>query len=1746
MSSTFSAFRGLKTKSRARFLGNASPLAIVLVASSALGIVAASPAAAGVWTGGTSSNWYTPGNWTGGVPNAGTDADIDTVSPNPTVISGLSAFANALNLGKTAGGIGDLTVAGGSLTTFVSRLGDVAGSKGTITVSGAGTSWTNTTNALVGISGTGALNVLNGALATVNQVVAARLAGSTGSVTVSGPTSKLVNLDSIYIAQRGTGTLSVLDGAALTSSGAVIADTAPGVGSVLVDGANSTWANTLYMYVGNGGNGSLTVSNGGVVTSGLAIVARVPDSVGSAVIAGANSAWTMTGNLTVAEGGAGSVTISDGAKVSNALGTIGSSVFANGTVTVDGAGSMWTNSGDLYVSRFSAGSRLTITNGGAVGDNAGQIAEQAGSVGVVSVIGAGSTWTNSTVLVVGGLGTGTLSVESGGSANDTNGFIALDVASSGTAGVDGVGSTWVNSDRLNVAFKGTGALDITNGGAVFSQRASIGEFQTASGTVSVSGPGSNWVNAAELTIGAAGTGSLLISNQGTASDAVAYLGFAAGATGTAVVDGAGSTWTHSVGLAVGTQGTGSLTISNGGAVVSDISYVGYDTTAVGTALVTGAGSRWTNTQGIGIGYDGVGSLTISNGGLVNGAVGVIGFDPGSVGSVVVDGAGSTWSSTGVLVIGSMGSGTLTISNGGKVSAGGPAALAGWAGSTGVLNIGAAAGSSAAFAGTFDPATLQFGPGSGTLNFNHLETGYVFAASLSGTGAINQLAGTTILSADSSGFAGATTVAGGVLFIDGLLGGSVAVQSGGTLGGTGSALGAVTIASGGTLSAGHSPGTFNVGALTLDAGSISRFELGAPGVVGGAANDLINVSGALALGGTLDATAGSAGYYRLFNAGSISGAFDALVLHGPAGAVGTLYTNAPGAATQLNLAVLGAGQVMQFWDGADSLGNGTVDGGIGTWSSANSNWTGMPGEAGINAVWAGSVGVFQGAQGSVTVVGTQGFDTLQFNTTGYFLTGGALALNGAGTINVNTAFTTVDSAIVDGAIKTLTKVGTGTLILSGTNTYTGGTVIAAGTLQLGDGETTGSLLGNVTDNGLLTFARSDALAFSGVISGTGAVRVLAGDVALTGANTFTGGTVIESGATLRLGNGGTSGSIIGNVTDNGLLVFNRTDAVTYGGVVSGTGALRVAGGSDATLTGANSYSGLTTVAAGGILRLGSGGTTGSIAGNTAVAGTLIFNRSNDLVYGGTLSGAGAIRQAGVGKTDLTGNSAGFTGVTTVASGVLAVNGSLGGTVDVLAGGKLQGNGTIGTTSVKGVIAPGNSLGVLTVNGNLGFVAGSTYQAEITAGLADRINVSGVTTIASGAVLSVVKTDATPYVLGAHYTVLQSSGGINGTFTVNGAPALSAFIGVVATYDPTHVYIDVAKVKSFAAAGVTQNQIATGGGADTLGSGNALFNAIISLPTDAAAQAAFDQLSGEVHSSIKGQAVADSHFLRDAVIDRIATAKADGTAVWARGFGAWASTDSDGNAAAFDRDIGGIFVGVDQALSQTWHLGLVGGYSYTSFDNLARSASGSSDDYHLGVYAGAQWGEIGFRSGLAYTWHDVTSARSVAFAGFADALTADHDAGTIQVFGELGYRVAVGAGTFEPFINVAWVGLHTDRFSETGGAAALISSADDTDITFATLGVKASTQFTLGDGDASLHGMLGWRRASGDVTPLSTFSFAGGSAFTIAGVPVAEDSFVLDAGFDVNLGANSTLGVSYAGQFGSGLTDHAVHADINVRF
>ncbi|RDL47226.1 Extracellular serine protease [Ensifer sp. M14] len=1515
------------------------------------------------------------------------------------------------------------------------------------------------------------------------------------------------------------------------------------------------------------------------------------DTTGNGAVNGGAGTWSSTGTNWTGSPARSSINGSFGGSVGVFAGANGGVVDVIGTQSFDTlqfsattGGTGYTLNGDALTFNPASGTAAMINVASGVSATIGSVLQDGGAGRGLNKVGDGTltlkganTYTGATSINAGG----TLALSGPGSISTSSGLKAdgiFDVSAANAAQVKSL----TGSGRVVL---GSNTLDISNATGTFAGAITgTGGVNIAAGT-QVLTAASTYTGATTIAAGS----TLALSSQGrinTSSGLTANGIFnisAAGAPGVTSLAGSGQVVLGSKWLAI-SNATGTFSGAING--TGGISVNG------GTQVLTGAntftGSAVTNTGA---------TLQIGDGG----AAGSIVSDVFNNGAVVFNRSGNLTyggSITGDGTFSQIGAGTLTLtadsSTDGAVTIGAGSTLqlgnggtTGWVGGTGSI------------------------ANNGALVYNR-SNDVIYAGAVSGNGTLTQAGtGKLTLTGDNSLFNGATSVTSGTTYVNGKIGGNVNVGTGGTLGGSGEIGGDVTVD--GTLSAGNSPGTLTIaGDLTLGAGSTSVFELNTPGLVGSTDNDLVKVGGNLTLGGALDARVASAGYYRLFEYdGSLSGSFATTTATSTAPSFTVASHQVQTAiAKQVNLSVLGTGQTMQFWDGADTTGNGAVNGGTGTWTSAGTNWTGDPLNAGVNGTFGGSVGVFAGATGgTVNVVGTQSFDTLQFSATtdgtGYVINGGALAFNPASgtaaTINVGSGVTTTIGTVLQngGTGSGLNKVGSGKLTLTGMNTYTGATSIAAGgTLALlGQGRINASSgltangtfdvsaaasaqIKSLTGSGQVVLGSQTLLinnatgTFSGAINGTGGISVNAGTQVLTGTNGFTGGAGIAQGATLQVGDGGTGGSLASNVTNFGALVFNSSANTTYAGSISGPGSFSQIGSGTLTLTATSSSRGPVAIGTGSTLQLGNGGTTGWIGGTGNFAGsitnngTLIYNRSNDVSYAGTFTGTGALTQTGTGKLTLTGVNT-FTGDTAVKSGTLVVNGSSVNSrlTTIHRGARLGGTGTIGNTTILsgGVHAPGNSIGTQTIAGN--YTNNGVLQIEGTPLITDKLIVTGNVDI-SGATLDLLlspNTAASWNLINGPFILIdkQSSGAITGTF--------ASIVDNLVFLDPTVDYIggdgNDLSLKltrndiSFASTGRTRNQIATAGGIDGLGVANPVFNAIAFAATPEAARAAFDLLSGEVHSSFQSILIEDSRFLRDAANDRLRSvlgavgakqSSGNGTeadmgelAIWSQGFGSWGRWDGDGNAAKADRSIGGFFVGADTQVDE-WTVGALAGYSRSSMDVDARFSSATSDNYHLGLYAGGQWGDASLRTGAAYSWHDIETSRSISFPGFSDRLDASYDAGTGQVFGEFAYAVKTGAVDLEPFANLAYVHLNRDGFAEHGGAAALVGKDVSQDTTFTTLGLRAASSFDLGGVLATARGTVGWKHAFGDTLPLSSNGFSSTSTFVIAGVPIAENAAVLEAGLDFALTPEANLGLIYAGQFASGVSDQTFKANLSLKF
>ncbi len=374
-------------------------------------------------------------------------------------------------------------------------------------------------------------------------------------------------------------------------------------------------------------------------------------------------------------------------------------------------------------------------------------------------------------------------------------------------------------------------------------------------------------------------------------------------------------------------------------------------------------------------------------------------------------------------------------------------------------------------------------------------------------------------------------------------------------------------------------------------------------------------------------------------------------------------------TTASYPINGTGAVTVQNGGTVTLSNNNNSYSGGTTISGGSSTLSVGSDANLGAVpssaMAGNI-VLSGG----TLKATAGF-TLNNNR------GIALGPNGGGgTISVTPGNTLTYGGIVannGSGSDRLTLAGGGTLVLSGANAYSGGTIISAGTLQVGNGSAASSLgTGSVTDNGSLIFdLAASSSATVGAISGTGSLTQegSGSTLVLTGADTYTGTTTISAGS-LQVGTGGSAGSLAaGPVLDNGSLVFDEpagTSSTTVQNAVSGTGSLSQEGsGNTIVLTGANSYTGGTTISS-GTLQLGSSIALGS--GTVTVdGGTLDINSISPTVAGLALEGGSVI---------------GTTGVLTSTSTYQLESGSISADLSGSMGLSVPSNGPAGTVTLSG--------------------------------------------------------------------------------------------------------------------------------------------------------------------------------------------------------------------------------------------------------------------------------------------------------------------------------------------------------------------------------------------------------------------------------------------------------------------------------
>ena len=917
------------------------------------------------------------------------------------------------------------------------------------------------------------------------------------------------------------------------------------------------------------------------------------------------------GGGTTAAGGGGGAALGGGIFVEGG-GTISiaGAVSVNGSTVTGGTAAAGGTNGSAFGAAAFFGGTGTVTFSSAAGETqrvAGDLADERGNGGagqyVLNKTGAGTLILSGANSYAGGttVAGGTLSVSSG--ANLGSGDLSLanattlavtatgafgqnvNLGGAATVSVSGGQNATLNgiigqAGSLNV--NGGGTLTLTNAGNTYS-----GTAVNGNSTVVIGADGALGAAAGAVTLGdATSTGTLGVTNGSTV---VSSRTFTIGAGG-GVIDTAGkSTATLNTGL-TGTglfskNGTGTLTLAGtstqtGGTLVNDGVLRAGAVNAFGSGAVQVAAPAALDLNGFNqtVGsLSGAGSVALGAGKLDAGA-----DNSSTLFSGVISGTGGLVKS---------GSGVMTLS-GTNIYSGGT-----------TVSGGTLAGTTTSLQGAIlnDAAVL----------FNQNVAG-TYAGAMDGSGSLTKSGTGVVTLSGANSYSGGTFVNGGALVgnttsLQGNIVNGAVVEfnqaANGTYAGAMSGAGALVKSGAGTLTLSGANGYS--GGTTISAGTLAGDTNSLQGNIVDNAELLFNQG----FNGTYAGNVTGTGALTKTGAGTVT-------LTGQADHTGgTLITGGTLAGTTLNLkGSIQDDAALMFNQSFDGTFNGIING------------TGSLTKSGTGTV------VFGGPQnysGGTTVAGGT-------------LVGDVTSLRGGILNNAQVVFDQAATGTYAGVMSgtgTLVKAGAGMLTLTGANTYSGGTLIASGTLA-GDATT---LQGAIVNNAQLVFNQNTNGLFTGGLSGSGSLtKNGAGTLTLAGPASYTGGTTITAG-TLA----GSSISIQGNVRNDAALLFAQNFGGTFTGAISGTGSLTKTGSGALVLNGINSYIGGTTVLGGALV-----GTTSSLQGGILNNAVVEFRQSLNGTYGGTMSGTGSLVKSGAGVLTLSGSNS-YAGGTAIAGGAIAI-------------------------------------------------------------------------------------------------------------------------------------------------------------------------------------------------------------------------------------------------------------------------------------------------------------------------------------------------------------------------------------------------------------------------------------------------------------------------------------------------------------
>lgn len=311
------------------------------------------------------------------------------------------------------------------------------------------------------------------------------------------------------------------------------------------------------------------------------------------------------------------------------------------------------------------------------------------------------------------------------------------------------------------------------------------------------------------------------------------------------------------------------------------------------------------------------------------------------------------------------------------------------------------------------------------------------------------------------------------------------------------------------------------------------------------------------------------------------------------------------------------------------------------------------------------------------------------------------------------------------------------------------------------------------------------------------------------------------------------------------------------------------------------------------------------------------------------------------------------------------------------------------------------------------------------------------------------------------------------------------------------------------------------------------------------AALEQLAGSQNANLAASTQNTTQHLNQQLLSTLRTLPDDDDGhFWVQGL------SNDGSLkTGLKHGTQGLMLGADWALDHAWRVGVMGAKSTSLLD--AQRFAAELDSWHLGGYAVRRDGPLALRLGAIYSSHGGKNTRSVELLDYKESLKSTYDATSQTLFSELGYELGDADLSVEPFAGLGYQRYHRDRFKENGGVTALNVGPQTQQNLNSTFGLRLATVYRF-DNRMSLtpHVSTSWKHLYGAVDSQVRQSFSHAALrtddFTIKGTSLDRNSLNLQAGLDLALSTEHSLGLAYSAEKGANSSSHGLMGQWQMRF